>query len=56
MLFAGMLDRLATDPLWATEYQDYVDAVSFARPDERLGFDAALAAVRDLIVLVGASA
>jgi hypothetical protein len=22
MLFAGMLDRLAPDPLWATEYQD----------------------------------
>jgi len=53
-LFAGMLDRLATDPLWATEYQDYVDAVSFARPDERLGFDQALAAVRELVVLVEA--
>jgi hypothetical protein len=55
-LFAGMLDRLATDPLWATEYQDYVDAVSFAQPDERLGFDAALAAVRDLVALIGESA
>ena len=51
-LFAGMLDRLATDPLWATEYQDYVDAVSFARPDERLSFDTALAAVRDLVALI----
>ena len=53
MLFTGMLDRLATDPLWATEYQDYVDAVSFAQLDERLGFDAALAAVRDLVALIG---
>jgi len=53
-LFAGMVDRLATDPLWASEYQDYVDAVSFARPDELLGFDAALAAVRDIVELVTA--
>jgi hypothetical protein len=55
-LFAGMLDRLATDPLWAIEYQDYVDAVSFAQPDEQLGFHAALAAVRDLVALIGESA
>lgn len=51
--FAGMLDRLATDPLWAAEYQDYVDAVSFAQLDERLSFDAALAAVRHLVALLG---
>lgn len=51
-LFAGMLDRLTTDPLWATEYQDYVDAVSFAQPDELLGFNRALAAVRELVGLV----
>jgi hypothetical protein len=51
-LFVGMLDRLATDPLWATEYKDYVDAVSFAQRDELLGFEAALAAVRDLVALV----
>jgi hypothetical protein len=56
LLFAGMLDRLATDPLWASEYQDYVDAVSFAPPDERCGFDAALAAVRDLVALIGENA
>ncbi len=55
-LFAGMLDRLATDPLWASEYQDYVDAVSFAHPDERCGFDEALAAVRDLVTLIGENA
>jgi hypothetical protein len=52
-LFAGMLDRLANDPLWATEYQDYVDAVSFAQPEERLSFVVALAAVRDLVALIG---
>jgi predicted nucleotidyltransferase component of viral defense system len=52
-LAAGMIDRLTADPLWATEYQDYVNRVSFARPDEQLGFDAALSAVRDLVALVG---
>jgi len=51
-LFVGMLDRLTTDPLWASEYQDYVDAVSFAQPDELMGFEAALAAVRDMVVMV----
>jgi len=55
-LLACMLDLLATDPLWAAEYQDYVDAVSFAQLDERLGFDAALAAVRDLVALIRESA
>lgn len=55
-LFTAMLDRLATDPLWGSEYQDYVDAVSFAPPDELLGFDKALAAVRDLVALIGESA
>jgi hypothetical protein len=29
--------------------------VSFAPPDQRLSFDAALAAVRDLVALVGKS-
>jgi hypothetical protein len=51
-LFVCMLDRLATDPLWASEYQDYVDAVSFAQPGELLCFGAALAAVRDLVSVV----
>ncbi len=52
-LFGGMLERLGTDRLWAAEYENYVDTVSFATPDELLGFDTALAAVRDLIALVG---
>ncbi len=52
-LFAGMLERLSTDPLWKTEYQDYVRQVSFAAPGELIGFDQALAAVMDLIALIG---
>jgi hypothetical protein len=51
-LFAGMLNRLGTDQLWASEYQDYVDAVSFAQPDELLGFDEALGAVHDMVALI----
>lgn len=52
MLFAGMLDRLGTDKLWAQEYEDFVDAVSFAAPDKRIGFDAALSMARDLVALL----
>jgi hypothetical protein len=48
-----MLEKLTDDKLWAGEYQDYVDAVSFARPAERIGFTEALAAVRDLVALIG---
>jgi len=55
-LLPAMLEKLAGDKLWAGEYQDYVDVVSFARPAERIGFDAALAAVRDLVALIGESA
>jgi hypothetical protein len=55
-LLSGMLEKLAGDKLWAAEYQDYVDGVSFARPAERIGFDAALAAVRDLVALLAESA
>ena len=50
-LFAGMLERLGTDPLWATEYRDYVRQVSFADPGELIGFDQALAAVKELAAL-----
>jgi hypothetical protein len=48
-LFAGMLERLSTDRLWATEYEDFVREVSFADLGERIGFDQALGAVRDLV-------
>jgi len=50
-LFAGMLERITADPLWAAEYQDYVRQVSFADPGELIGFDQALAAVKDLVAL-----
>jgi len=51
-LFAGMFERLATDKLWAGEYEDFVRQVSFADRGELIGFDAALAALRDLVALV----
>jgi predicted nucleotidyltransferase component of viral defense system len=54
-LLSGMLDRLTGDKLWADEYQDYVDSVSFARPAERIGFNQALATVSDLVALIGES-
>jgi hypothetical protein len=53
-LFAGMLERLRTDRLWASEYEDFLDAASFAGPDELISFDAALAALTELVVLAGA--
>jgi hypothetical protein len=52
-LFADMLGRLSTDPLWATEYRDYVRQVSFADPDELPDFGQALAALRDLVAHLG---
>jgi hypothetical protein len=55
-LLSGMLEKLAGDKLWAAEYQDYVDGVSFAPPADRIGFDAAFAAVRGLVALLGESA
>jgi hypothetical protein len=48
-LFAGMLERLSADRLWATEYEDFVREVSFADLGERIGFDQALGAVRGLV-------
>ncbi len=49
-LFVGMFKRLSTDPVWAT---DYVHQVSFAAPGELIGFDQALAAVKDMVALFG---
>jgi hypothetical protein len=48
-LFAGMLERLSADRLWATEYEDFVRQVSFADVGERIGFDEALGAVGELV-------
>jgi Nucleotidyl transferase AbiEii toxin, Type IV TA system len=54
-LFAGMLDRLGHDPLWAREYEEFVEAVSFAAPDDRIPFGVALAATRELVGLMGST-
>ena len=48
-MFADMLRRLETDPLWAREYEDFVRAVSFAGPGEQIDFSAALEACRRLV-------
>jgi hypothetical protein len=50
--FARMLERLAADPLWAKEYEDFVRHVSFAGPPETLGFKAALDACARLVEAV----
>ena len=51
-LFAGMFERLATDPALGDEYEDFVRQVSFADRGELVGFDQALAAVKDLVALL----
>ena len=43
-----MLQRLESDPLWAQEYENFVRAVSFAGPDEMIGFLDAVASCRRL--------
>jgi hypothetical protein len=50
-MFAEMLQRLETDPLWAREYEDFVRQVSFAGPGEVIDFAAALAACTQLIAV-----
>lgn len=51
--FAAMLDRLRADQLWAREYEEFVSGVSFAKPEERIGFADALEACRRLVGVVG---
>lgn len=46
--FALMLDRLTREAFWAAEYEEYVRGVSFAEPGERITFEAALVAVKEL--------
>jgi len=55
IIFAGMLERLESDPLWAREYEDFVRQVSFAGPDEVIGFIEALSSCRRLVASIGAS-
>ena len=47
-----MLEELATDPLWAAEYRDFVRQVSFADAAELIGFNQALSALGDLVALL----
>jgi len=54
IIFAGMLQRLESDPIWAREYEDFVRAVSFAGPHEMIGFLDALASCRRLAGAGGA--
>ena len=48
-MFAEMLQRLETDPLWAREYEDFVQQVSFAGAGEVILFADALAACGRLV-------
>ena len=48
-IFREMLARLESDRLWAREYADFVDAVSFAAAGEEISFAVALDAIRRLI-------
>lgn len=47
--FAKMLGRLTDEPQWAVEYEQFVNAVSFASQEERISFDDAFAAARRLV-------
>jgi hypothetical protein len=51
-MFAGMLGRLETDPLWAREYEEFVQQVSFAVAGETIHFAAALTACGRLVAAV----
>jgi hypothetical protein len=54
--FAMMLDRLQREKFWADEYDEFVRQVSFARPDEVIGFENALAGARRLVAEIGKAA
>lgn len=50
--FTAMLNLLETDVAWIDEYDAYVHQVSFARSDEIIAFDQALAALKRLVGIV----
>jgi len=50
---AIMLERLGGDALWAEEYEEFVNNVSFAAPDELTPFATALAALSRLAARCG---
>jgi hypothetical protein len=51
-MFAEMLRRLESDPLWAREYEEFVRQVSFAGAGEAIDFAAALPAWGRLVASV----
>ena len=52
-MFAEMLRRLESDPLWSREYEDFVRSVSFTGPGEVIGFNDARVACIRLVAAVG---
>jgi len=48
-MFAEMLRRLETDPLWAREYEEFVRQVSLAGAGEAIDFADALGAAPELV-------
>ena len=50
--FAAMLERLASDRLWASEYESFVLQVSYAKEDEAITFGEAFAALRRLVASI----
>lgn len=51
--FALMLERFASDPLWAEEYGRFVHDKSFAKPEEIIAFSSATESVRRLVEIAG---
>ena len=51
VIFAGLLQQPESDPSWANEYEDFVQAVSFAEPSEGITFDDAVGALARLVAL-----
>jgi hypothetical protein len=49
-MFAEMLRRLETDPLWAREYEEFVRQVSFGSPGEEISFSDACKGGRRLMM------
>lgn len=51
-LLRDMLPALVNDPLWRSEYEEYVSNVSFGRDDDRVAFDHAIAACQRLVAFI----
>lgn len=51
-LLNAMLPRIADDPLWREEYEQFVVAVSYGTEDQRISYDDALLACETLVTAV----